>query len=366
MQIGATSSADGAGEASASHAGLKTWAGRILLLLVTLFSLALLYRTLSRYDFDELMASIAAVPLGRLAIAVAWAAASYTCLGVNDWLALFYARHPLRYRTAALTSFVALGLGHSIGFAALSSGAIRYRFYSRLGLGAEELAKIVVFCGSTIMLGMMILGVLAIFMRPDLAQRLTQLSGGEVFAIGGALALIPAAYLLLAIFVRRRFHLYRWSIEVPRPSLAIAQMGVGTLNFICVAACLYTVASAVADVSYFDVLAAFVLANTATMITHAPGGLGVIETVVMLVLRRPELIGAVLVFRFVYFLLPLSLAATLFVVTEALWRRASRGGKRPGSAGGVRAAGREQGREPHRTARVEQPRPEYQVGRSPM
>ena len=67
-------------------------------------------------------------------------------------------------------------------------------------------------------------------------------------------------------------------------------------------------------------LSAFILANTATILTHTPGGLGVIETVVLLVLQRPDLIGAVLLFRFVYFLLPLCLGAVLFAVVELRWR----------------------------------------------
>src|SRR3712207_8967800 len=48
---------------------------------------------------------------------------------------------PLSYPKVALASFVSLSLGHNIGFAGLSSGAIRYRFYSRAGLTAEEVAK---------------------------------------------------------------------------------------------------------------------------------------------------------------------------------------------------------------------------------
>src|SRR6185436_15711120 len=103
-------------------------------------------RTLRQYDLRELIDSVRAVSVWRLFEAIAWAAASYLCLTLNDWLALRYARKPLPYRIAALTSFVALSFGHNIGFAALSSGAIRYRFYARFGLGAEEMAKIIVFC----------------------------------------------------------------------------------------------------------------------------------------------------------------------------------------------------------------------------
>ncbi|HEX9903682.1 MAG TPA: UPF0104 family protein, partial [Propylenella sp.] len=110
----------------------------------------LLYRTLSRYDYDELVQSIASIPPFRLATALLFAAASYLCLTGFDALALRYVGHPLPYRKVALASFVSLSLGHNIGFAALSSGTIRYRFYSREGLTAEEVAKVIVFCGTTV------------------------------------------------------------------------------------------------------------------------------------------------------------------------------------------------------------------------
>ena len=298
----------------------RMWLARALIIGTVLLSTVLLYRTLRQYNLAELLDSVRTISLWRLLQAMGWAAASYLCLTFNDWLALRYARKPLPYRTAALTSFVALSFGHNIGFAALSSGAIRYRFYARFGLGAEEMAKIIVFCGTTIFLGMFILGVVALLARPDLAAALTGLPQSAIFTLGAALALVPALYLIFATVVRRRVQFFRWSIEMPGPRLAIAQIIVGTLNFVFVGACLYSVVSAIADVSYFETLFAFVIANTATIITHTPGGLGVIETVVLLLLKRPDLIGAVLVFRVVYFLLPLSLGAAIFAIAEIAFR----------------------------------------------
>ena len=300
----------------------KVWLARTAVAAVTLLAVVLLWRTLSAYDYAEVVKSVRAVPPERFLMALGFAAASYLCLSMNDWLALFYARHPLPYRTAALTSFVALSFGHNIGFAALSSGAIRYRFYSRIGLGAEEVAKIIVFCGTTVLLGMCVLGVVALLAQPDLAAEFLHLSKGATVILGAGLALVPASYLVLAAFLRRRLTLFRWTIEMPAFGLALAQIAVGTLNFMFVGGCLYALVSAVGAVSYFAVLCAFILANAATILTHVPGGLGVIETVVLLILRTPDLIGPVLVFRFVYFLVPLAIGAIVFALSEASLRRA--------------------------------------------
>ena len=118
----------------------KIWSALVAFLAVSLAAF-LLYRTLSRYSFEELVASVTAVPMQRLLAAGGFAAASYLCLTGFDFLALRYVGRPLPYRQAALASFTSLSLGHNIGFAALSSGAIRYRFYSRWGLRTGEIAR---------------------------------------------------------------------------------------------------------------------------------------------------------------------------------------------------------------------------------
>jgi hypothetical protein len=298
------------------------WA-KLVLALALLLSAFLVYRLVSNYDLGELVQSVRAVPIASLLAALGWAAASYLCLTFNDWLAVRYAGRPLPYRWTALTSFVALAFGHNIGFAALSSGAIRLRFYSRAGLGLADVAKVIVFCGLTIFLGMFIVGVTALLARPDLAERVTGLSPFETRSVGAALATIPLIYVALSAAIRKPVQVFRRTFEMPRLHLVLGQMLVGTINFVFVAACLDSTISAVSNVPYFEVLSAFVLANTATILTHSPGGLGVIETVVLEVLKRPELIGAVLLFRFVYFLVPLALGAILFALAELRWRFSS-------------------------------------------
>jgi uncharacterized membrane protein YbhN (UPF0104 family) len=80
----------------------------------------------------------------------------------------------------------------------------------------------------------------------------------------------------------------------------------------------------VTDVGYLAVASAYVIANTTALISHVPGGLGVIESVVMYLLPQADLIGALLVFRFVYFLVPLAMGGLLFLATEFLIKKRRR------------------------------------------
>ena len=56
--------------------------------------------------------------------------------------------------------------------------------------------------------------------------------------------------------------------------------------------------------------------NVTSLVSHVPGGLGVIETVVLYLLPGANVIGALIAFRAIYFLLPLAIGAPLFGITE--------------------------------------------------
>jgi glycosyltransferase 2 family protein len=281
----------------------------------------LLYRTLSGYRFDDIVASLSSIPAGRFAFAGLFAAASYLCLTAFDWLALRYVGQTLAYHQVALASFCSLSLGHNIGFAALSSGALRYRFYSRWGISGGEAAKIILFCGVTVGLGLTVLGGFASLLRSDLAAQIIGLSEATASAIGIACLSCVAVYVALSAWLRKPLRIKDWQIEMPPLRLALAQLVVGPINFAFVAACLYQTLADVGEVSYLAVATIYVIANTTALLSHVPGGLGVIETVVLYLLPSGNVIGALIAFRTIYFLVPLCIGGPLFALTELLLNR---------------------------------------------
>lgn len=301
--------------------GILGWLTPILVAAGLCLAGFLIYRALTRYDLDGIITSVTSIPQGRLAMAGGFAAASYLCLTGFDALAVRYVGRPLPYRRVALASFVALSIGHNIGLAALSSGAIRYRFYSKLGLGAEEIAKLVLFCAITVGLGLMILGGAALLLRPDLAERITGLARPLVLALGTVCLVLSLVYLGFAAWLRRPLRFRRWSLEMPSLKLAIGQAIIGPLNFACVAGCLYQALAASSDVAYLGIAAIYVIANVSAIVSHVPGGLGVIESVVLLLLPERQVIGALIVFRVVYYLVPLVIGSLLFALVELTRRR---------------------------------------------
>ncbi|PDT27491.1 hypothetical protein CO660_22535 [Rhizobium sp. L9] len=302
---------------------LKSIIMNALLVAALCLAVFLLYRIFQQYSLDEIVQSVRSIPLSTFLTALVFAAASYLCLSCFDLLAIRSLGKSLPYRKIVLASFISLSLGHNIGFAGLSSGAFRYRYYSRWGLTTEDVAKIILFCGVTVGLGLVTLGGLALIINPSDAARLMRADAGSVRIFGVLALIVPVVYAGLAFFVRGKLRLWRWSFQLPRFSIAVAQVGVGTVNFMLVAACLHQMLSTFGDVAFFRSVTAYVLANSAILATHVPGGLGVLEATVSHVVPQEASIGALIAFRCAYFFIPLALGTTLLLSIELIFRRSS-------------------------------------------
>src|SRR6185437_4089614 len=100
------------------------------------------------------------------------------------------------------------------------------------------------------------------------------------------------------------------------PRIAAMQIGLGLLNYIFVAGALYFVLQAAAPIAYQSVATAYVLGNLAALVTHVPGGLGVLEAVIVTLLPGVPLIGPLIAFRIVYFLIPLAIGCATLTGAE--------------------------------------------------
>ncbi len=281
----------------------------------------LVYRAVRRYDPAEIVASIFAISVPHLLLGSLFVAGSYFSLTLFDTLAVRYVGAKIPYRRIALASFSALSIGHTVGFAAASSATIRYRFYSRWDIPAGDIAKIILFCAITVALGLNTLAGIALLLRPEMAADLVGFSDTVAVVLGGTCLGLTAAYLCFSILLRGTLTIWQWEISMPVPKLACAQVCVGTINFCFVAAALHQVLLANIDVAYIAVATIYVLGNLASLLSHVPGGLGVLEAVVIYLLPQAAVIGALLAFRGLYFLLPFVIGVLLFAAYELRQQR---------------------------------------------
>ncbi|MBW9117667.1 UPF0104 family protein [Rhizobium cauense] len=294
----------------------------------------LLYQTFSEYSVWDIIDSVEAIPVSNLAMALVFAFGSYACLTGFDWTGVGYVKRDLSYSKIALASFIALSIGQSVGLSGLSSGALRYRYYAHWGMTTEDVAKIVLLSGVTVAIGMAMLCGIVMLLNPRDAAGVLGLREDAVRMIGISCLGSIVGYLALAAFLRVPLTIRGWTFQMPKLRIAVAQVIIGTINFALVAACLREVMAANADVSYLKAATAFVLANLAIMVTHAPGGLGVLEATVRHVMGDQASIGSLVAFRVVYFFIPFFIGLPLSLIVEGLFRARKSSGN-PSSPGPV-------------------------------
>jgi len=301
------------------------WRRLLPLLVVLAFAAAvfLVWREVRPYGLAGMLQAVAAIPRDRLAVAGAFTAASYAALTLFDWLGLRYAEHPLPYPKAALASFVALSIGHTLGLAPLGSGALRARYYAQWGLDAEAIGKVILFCAATVIIGEVAVAAIVLLVAPHPAASWLHVEDSAVRLVGIACAIAIAACLAAAHSLRRPLEIRRWRIALPTLSIAAAQVAAGALNFALLTATLHFLIVASAPLSFWTTAAIFLLASVASLISHVPGGLGVTEFVVLSFLPSAETWAALIVFRIVYYIVPLALGGIVLGVSELFERRAA-------------------------------------------
>ncbi|MDA8363890.1 MAG: bifunctional lysylphosphatidylglycerol flippase/synthetase MprF [Gammaproteobacteria bacterium] len=292
-----------------------------------LFAIALwaLHHELRHHQYQQVVREIGAIPLAHILLAFVLTVLDYAVLTGYDTLAFRYIGQPLELGKIRLASFIGYAFSHNLGFSLVSGGSVRYRLYSSWGLSAIQVTKLVAFCGVTFWLGFLALGGSAFLLEPPTIPGGLHLPFDSVRAAGTLFLALAVAYLAWSFLQKRPLRVFGWEFSLPRPRLAFAQLAVATADWALAAAVLYALLPAGSAWSYPDFLGIFLLAQIIGMVSQVPGGLGIFETVMLLFLSpalpSASVIGSLLVFRGLYYLLPLVIAAALLGGLELLQRR---------------------------------------------
>jgi phosphatidylglycerol lysyltransferase len=304
-------------------------------LVVFVLAILALHRLAGEFHLRDVQAAFRAIPGRSFVLALLCAAASYFLLTQYERLALRYAGADLSYSRVALTSFIAYSVGHNLGVAALSGGAIRLRMYSAAGLAAPQIAQIVGFGSLTFILGATTLTGISLIVDAGLASSL--LHASRLVAIGGGsvLLLLVLSYLAVTATGRGPVEVREWSVALPGPRMTLQQIGLAASDLLCVSAVLYVLLPAASDVTFWAFSGLFMVAMSAGVLSAVPGGLGVFEAVFVVLLPgvpASQLLGVLIAYRLIYYALPF-LASVALLVGHELWPQRRRIVRAAGWAG---------------------------------
>lgn len=273
---------------------------------------------------EDVQAALAAIPRHDLIVAAGWTFLAYFILTFYDRLATIYAGQAVSYLRVSFASFCAYTLAHNIGFAAVSGAAVRYRLYAHWGLTPLQIGKVVAFCSLTFGLGGLVLGGVILLVEPEAVPFFgNHVAAWIMYLIGLALWLAVAVYVVLSKMLGT-IRIFGHLVELPSWRMAILQVLLATVDVAVTAAIFHALLPSVDGLTFLKFLGVYVASYTAGLAANIPGGIGVFDTAMLLGLSPwldpPQIVGAIVVFRLYYYIIPLFIAGGLFGGHEIMLR----------------------------------------------
>jgi phosphatidylglycerol lysyltransferase len=318
------------GRQPARGAGSR-WLVVLLRIALSVAALWALRRELHDVHADALLAELRAFGWSHVAMAIICTTGSFLLLGVVEVLAIRESAAGKRVGVGAAlrTGFVANALSQSVGIALLTGAAVRARAYARHGLDAVAIAQVTAFVTLTSTIGLLAAGAAAL-----LAVGTPLVIGTTAIAVrpmGVLLACIVLAYFAWSVVGSHdSVGLGRWRLMRPSPAMAATQTLLSVVDWLLAGMVLWAFMPDSPGVTVGATLSAYIIAQTVAVTSHVPAGAGVFELAVLgLITRavpdvnRSAVVAALVMFRIVYYAIPLILAIAAAAVAELV--RARRG-----------------------------------------
>ncbi|MDZ7927325.1 MAG: lysylphosphatidylglycerol synthase domain-containing protein [Agrobacterium sp.] len=280
------------------------------------FSACLLYHELRGLSLDDLWESLTAIRARDWVCSGLSTLVAYAALAGYDRIALQHLGRKVNWFFITLTSFTTYALSHNVGASVFSGAVVRYRAYTSKGLSAAEVGILVGLCSFTFIIGTIMLIGLVLVYEPDITERFTGILPVEASTTTGVLLLaIVALYVLGSLLKLRPLKIGSFFLPYPVPKLVAQQLVIGPIELIGAAGIIYFALPDAGNPGFMIILGIFLISFSAALISHAPGGLGVLELVFVTGLpdmNPADVIAALLVFRLLYLIIPFIMA--LFVI----------------------------------------------------
>jgi uncharacterized membrane protein YbhN (UPF0104 family) len=303
---------------SKSKSSKWVWAKRGMTVLCFILVPVLVFMLVKNLDWQEVKHALGSYKMSTLLIGAGIVAASYLTFASYDVLAKRYIGHDVPNRQVLPLAFVCYAFNLNLG-SWVGGIALRYRLYSKLGLDATAITKIVSLCLITNWLGyLFVAGTLFAMGLPALPEGFKIGSTG-LQIIGVVIILLGLAYLAACRFSKKRtWTIRKQEILLPSFKMALTQACLGALNWSLMGLLVWSLLPD--KVGYPTILAILLISSIAGVITHIPAGLGVLETIFITLLQgqysKGALLAALIAYRALYFLLPLAIACVVYLILE--------------------------------------------------
>lgn len=266
-------------------------------------------------DFKDIATSFRSMPTMTIMLALMITILNYCVMSGYDLIAVGSIRSDVTKKQIVGASMLSYAVTNLMG-TILGGTPVRFRLYSACGLSVPEIIRVLYFIAVAFWMGLITLGGVLFVATPfDIPPRF-HLPLATSQPLGMILLAISAAYFLTCALRRTPVHILGVNFQPPPFRIAILQLSVAVSDFLLCALTLYVLLPPDIQIGFLQFAAIFLLAIFIALISHVPGGLGVLELVLVTMLPKSShsVVASLLAFRVIYYLLPF-LIAMLTVAT---------------------------------------------------
>lgn len=295
---------------------------KILPYLTLVFFIVVAYffiQSVSSINWSEVRTSLSKFSFFIIMPGLALAALDYFILANYDYLGFRYFKNDkIKYHQvliSAMTCYIfTLNLGAMVG-----GVGFRFRIYSGWGIAKKFIPKIVVFATLTNWSGHALL--LSTFFCFK-SQEINDLLGVPIWLLKtlGIFQFASVLTYFILCFKSYAITFKGTTFTFPRISMAFLQFFLSCFQWVLLSFIIYILIHSMGhDVALERIVFTSLLSSIAGVITHIPGGLGVLETIFLKVelgVPKSDILGALIVYRVIYYFIPLLLALPSYLWLE--------------------------------------------------
>lgn len=314
-----------AGEPRRATPGWLRFAGPVLALAVLGIAMFVLNRMAEEISLRDVRNAILATPTWAILLSVGFTVISFAALAAYDVLAVKSSvEEPVPFRTAAFAGAAGYAVSNALGFPVMTGGSVRYRLYSASGLNMADITRVVTMAWATFWLGCALVVGFFMVIEPGSVAHALAISPIITNLIGVFLLGLVLAFVAWVSTGDRRVSILGWSLSMPDKRVVIGQLAAGAIDMAAAGAALYVLLPEAVQPGIGTFAVVFAAALTLGIIAHTPGGIGVFEAAILSGLgltATPEVVGSLVLFRVIYYVLPLVVAAGALATAEVIRRR---------------------------------------------
>jgi uncharacterized membrane protein YbhN (UPF0104 family) len=303
------------------------WLGPVLSLALIIGSVFVLHAQLADVTLADVANGFHKASFGQLSLAIGFTLLSYIFLAGYDSLAMRQLGIKISSATVIFASFTSYAISFTLGFPLLTAGTVRYRIYSASGVSSSKVMSLTLIAGMTFILGMAVVVGVGLMWQAEAISAINQATAHINQLAGMAVLSGILVYLVWAAAKRRHVKIKQFLIELPTLGVSLGQLALGAADVCAASAVLYVLLPEGHGIAFETFAAVYAFGCILGVVSNVPGGLGVLESTMLgafSAVAKPELIGALLLFRLCYYLGPFALGVSSLGIYEIVMRLSRR------------------------------------------